>query len=198
MKLVGHIFNAIFSILAVICLVLLIVFGWSATGWKALTIPTKSMHPAIPPGSLVFVHSVPVSSLKVGDVITYTNPIMPSETISHRIIEIKSNSHGPYEFITKGDANTFADIPFGASNIIGRVVGHVPYVGSLLTKAKKPIVILPIVYGAALLIMAEEVIRMRDYMEENQRHSAKKLKTRKSIPLSSSLTSEVVDSLIID
>lgn len=150
------------AILAVCCFVYLL-FGWSGTGWRALTIPTGSMRPAIPPGSLVFVHRVPVSSLKVGDVITYTSPANPKTTLSHRIIKSYFIAGKIPAFVTKGDANKLPDQPIVGGMVLGKVVWHVPDVGWALLDAKKPIVILPIVYIAALLIMIEEVQRLRDY-----------------------------------
>ena len=58
--------NMVRRISTTMCIVILavsigayIMFGWSGSGWKALSVPTGSMRPTIPPGSLVFVHRVP-------------------------------------------------------------------------------------------------------------------------------------------
>jgi signal peptidase len=198
MKLFKKTVNAIFSAMAVIGLAILVMFSWSATGWKALVIPTKSMRPSIPPGSLVLVHSVPVSSLKIGDVITYSNPLIPTETVTHRLIAIKSNRKGSQVFITKGDANSFADVPFGKANIKGKVVWHIPYIGSWLMKAKKPLVILPIVYGAALLIMIDEIIRLRDYLKTSQPYDIRRVKWDAQLSLPDLVRTETIDKLLAD
>src|ERR1039458_10076152 len=97
------------NLLAVSCLALLF-FGTSMSGWKALAVPTASMRPAIPPGSLVLVQRVPISTLKVGDVITYINPLNPKTTLSHRIVKEYLLDGKVLAFVTKGDANKTDDI----------------------------------------------------------------------------------------
>lgn len=135
----------------------------SGFGWKALAIPTGSMRPNILPGSLVLVHRVPDSTLKVGDVITYANPMKQSDTISHRIIKIYSIDGKIPSYITKGDANPSPDQPVVAGQVEGKVVWHAKYIGNLILYSKDPIVILPIVYLAAVLIMIEEVQQLAEY-----------------------------------
>ncbi len=146
----------------VVCAGLFLSFGWSSSGWQALTVPTGSMKPGVPPGSLAFVHRVPISTLKIGDVITYTNPRSPKTTISHRIIKESKFGSLPI-FITKGDANKFADPEVVGGLVKGRVEFHVPEVGWWLLDLKKPIVILPILYVAGLLICIEETQRLSEY-----------------------------------
>jgi signal peptidase I len=155
------------AILAVCCVALL-VFGISLTGWKALSIPTGSMRPAIPPGSLVLVHRVSISSLKVGDVITYINPMNPKTTLSHRIVKKYLINNKIPAFVTKGDANKTTDVPITEGSVEGKVVMRIPKLGYWLIDAKRPIIILPIVYLAAIIVMAEEVIRLRDYFKLGQ------------------------------
>ena len=75
MKIFERITTGLSVTILAVCCVALLMFGISMTGWKALSVPTGSMRPAIPPGSLVLVHRVSISSLKVGDVITYINPL---------------------------------------------------------------------------------------------------------------------------
>jgi signal peptidase len=154
------------AIIAVSC-VAFVLFGSSASGWKALSVPTGSMQPAIQAGSLVLVRRVPASSLKLGDVITYTNPLDARKTISHRIIKMYLVGDKVRGFITKGDANQSPDIPVTSGRVIGKVVWHIPYIGYGLLAAKKPWVILPIVYLAALPIILEELKRLSDYYKRS-------------------------------
>jgi signal peptidase I len=154
-------------ILVVSCGALLL-FGWSGTGWKALIVPTASMRPAIPPGSLILTHRVSTASLEVGDIITYVNPLNPKTTISHRIIREYLIGNKVPAFITKGDANKSPDRPLTASSVVGKVIWHIPNVGSWLLFIKRPIVILPVIYLAALILMIEEVRRLSDYLKLRQ------------------------------
>jgi len=145
----------------------LLLFGWSGTGWKALIVPTGSMRPAIMPGSLVLVHHVPPASLKVGQVITYINPLDTKTTVTHRIVSLYLDDTKTV-IITKGDANKIDDVPISASSVQGKVVWHIPKLGYILLAIKKPIIILPVIYLAAIFIMTEEVIRLRNYYKLDQ------------------------------
>ncbi|HEV2412863.1 MAG TPA: signal peptidase I [Candidatus Saccharimonadales bacterium] len=161
------------TIILALCAVMFVVFGWSGSGWKTLAIPTGSMRPDIPPGSLVFVHSVPTSSLRVGDIITHMDANNPRITLSHRIVrEYWTNRGKTEEFVTKGDANRLQDGPTSSAMVIGKVGWHVPYIGWLVLNAKKPLVILPIIYLAGLLVVIEETKRLKDYYRSMQPYLA--------------------------
>lgn len=109
--------------------------------------------------------SLPHPVTLAGDVITYNNPLSPGTTISHRIVKKYLIDGTVPGFVTKGDANKVADVPIVVGNVQGKVIWHVSDVGWWLMAVKKPVVILPIVYFAALLIMIEEIVRLRDYFK---------------------------------
>ena len=79
-------------------------------GYERYVITGGSMSGSIELGSLVFEREVPVSSLEVGDVITYLPPADSGLTdlVTHRIYSIE-NSESGLLFQTKGDANGSAD-----------------------------------------------------------------------------------------
>jgi signal peptidase I len=84
----------------------------SLMGWERYVIVSGSMTGTYDRGSLVFDEVVPVQSLKVGDVITYTPPrgAGPHGLVTHRITKIgKDPKTGERVFRTKGDANKVAD-----------------------------------------------------------------------------------------
>jgi signal peptidase len=62
-------------------------------------------------GSIVFARRVPVSSLEVGDVITYTPPAGTGvrSRLTHRIVSVARTRDGERVFQTKGDANPGPD-----------------------------------------------------------------------------------------
>lgn len=172
MKALIKIFSYLGATIVVICGVAMLFFGWSATGWKALAIPTDSMRPSIPPGSLVIVHHVPAQTIRVGNVITHINPLNPRTTLTHRVVKVYlANGKVPI-FITKGDANKSDDPAVSAGQVEGLVVAHIPDGGYILLDAKKPYIILPIIYLAAILIMAEEIKRLSDYLKLTQPYKA--------------------------
>lgn len=141
---------------------------WSAFGWKALSVPTGSMRPGMPPGSLALMHRVPDSSLKVGDVITYASPLNQRITISHRIIKISRLENGAPEFITKGDSNPAPDRPVNEGLVLGQVVWHIKFIGAWLMWSKTWLGITALVYLPAALIIIEEILRLNNYYKQCQ------------------------------
>jgi signal peptidase I len=163
MKQIRRIFIGFSVALLVGCCGAIIMLNWSVSGWKALTVPTSSMSPAIQPGSLVLMHSVPNSELRVGDVITYANPQKPGTTITHRITD-KYNINGNVPaFITKGDANTSPDQPIVGGMVKGKVIWTVPIIGKWLEWTKTWAGVALLVYLPALIVMFGEAKRLVDY-----------------------------------
>lgn len=141
-----------------------LVFNKSTLGWQADSVPTGSMRPTMPPGSLVLAHRVPLSSLKVGDVITHTNPLTMRTTLTHRIVkEYKINGKIP-AFVTKGDANPSPDPAFVGGLVQGKMVWHVPFAGRALMWAHTWTGIAVLVYLPALLIMIHETRLLAAYL----------------------------------
>jgi signal peptidase len=101
-------------------------------GIQRYVIVSGSMTGTYDRGSVVFDQVVPVSELKVGDVITYKPPGDSGidHLVTHRIANITTD-HGVRVFRTKGDANQVADPwTFTLSNPTqARVIAGIPYVG---------------------------------------------------------------------
>ncbi len=75
MKTTFHNLLTLFSVLAAILLICLTVL--MAAGLRPYILTSSSMEPTIAEGSLVFAHSVPLSSLKEGDAVVYrTNGLL--------------------------------------------------------------------------------------------------------------------------
>src|SRR5215475_949591 len=83
----------------------------AALGYQRYVIVSGSMTGTYDRGSIVFDREVPVSDLKVGDVITYEPPAGASseKLVTHRIFRISENGKGERVFRSKGDANESAD-----------------------------------------------------------------------------------------
>ena len=100
----------------------------SAFGLQRYVITGGSMEGSISVGSVVFAEVVPVSDLRVGDVITYMPPPDSGldNLVTHRIVSIESGV-----FVTKGDANPNKDPwSFKLSQATqARVVYDAPYIG---------------------------------------------------------------------
>jgi signal peptidase I len=105
-------------------------------GYQRYVITSGSMTGTYDRGSVVFDDVVPVSDLRVGDVITYTPPpgSGPKGLVTHRIAWIGSDQLGRRVLRTKGDANEAVD-PWSFTldgETQARVAFHVPYVGYVL------------------------------------------------------------------
>ena len=123
-------------------------------GYSALSVLSRSMQSEIPQGSLVITHQINPGSIKVGDAITYM--VSPTTSVTHQVIAIYSNYQNkgmPY-FQTKGVDNSAPDKELvAASNVLGKVIWHVPYVGRIAKTAGNnalQIFIALIVLGALL------------------------------------------------
>lgn len=140
----------------VLIALLLIVSVLPITGnYKIMTVISGSMAPAIKAGSVVVVK--PVQDYKIGDVITF-GPISKTKApTSHRIYDIKVVDGQPV-YITKGDVNNAPDQrEIKGSDILGKVLFSVPYVGYAVDFAKKPLGFALIIIVPAAIIIFDEI-----------------------------------------
>jgi signal peptidase I len=138
-----------------------IVFGLTALfvamfsmGYRTYAITGGSMEGAIARGSLIVDEVVPVSWLKVGDIITYCPPEQ-TKLVTHRIVSIEQDKAGETVFHTKGDANEAVD-PWTFTldqDRQARCVFHVRYLGYVLVTLGTP-VMRSIVLGLLALLLA--------------------------------------------
>jgi signal peptidase len=113
--------------------IIAVLLGPTLLGMQRYVITSGSMTGTYDRGSIVFDRTVPVTSLKAGDPITFQPPGM-HELVTHRIVAVGTTPSGQPAFRTKGDANTVVDpwtfTPNGAK--LPRVSGSVPYVGYVI------------------------------------------------------------------
>ena len=139
--------RAVSSILfyGALALVILVAFVYSAgpgevkslMGYSYFTVMTPSMRSSIPPGSFIVTKKTEASELQIGDVITFFASGI-DETVTHRIVEVIPDSE--LQFRTKGDDNHEPDSePVPGSRVIGKVVFHVKYLGSVMLLLKQHI-----------------------------------------------------------
>ena len=125
------IWNVVSRILvALVVLLAIALVGVRLVGIKTYAVVSGSMEPTYPTGSLLYVKSIDVKELKVGDAITF---MVDEDTVAtHRIIEIipDEEDSSVLRFRTQGDANETADgTPVHYKNIIGKPVFAIPYLG---------------------------------------------------------------------
>jgi signal peptidase len=118
---------------------------------------TASMTPAIAPGDVVIVDSVPARDVAVGDVIVFEQRAGDAIPITHRVIGVERTAGAPPAFQTKGDANEDADLNLVTPDrLIGRVVFSIPLIGHVIQFVGTPagfvaLVVLPL----GLLVVSE-------------------------------------------
>ena len=125
-------------------------------GYQRYVITSGSMSGTYDRGSLIYDETVPTSSLKVGDIITYTPPAghTRTERLTHRIYSIKVLNNGTRQYRTKGDANTAPDPwTFSLPNATqARVVFGIPYLGYIFALLSIPLVRILVLGIPALLV----------------------------------------------
>lgn len=132
-------------------------------------VQSGSMEPSIKTGALVIIK--PSDTYSVGDVIMFGEDTKTKVPTTHRIITDEVRS-GVFYYTTKGDANEDPDTQVVAqSEVIGKVLFSIPFLGYVLDFAKKPL-------GFALLIGVPAVIVIFDEAGNIWRET-KKLKMKK-------------------
>jgi signal peptidase I len=97
-------------------------------GVRPALVSGVSMEPNLVLGDIVVTRSVPVETLKAGDIVRYQSGAVP---VLHRIIEVRRGPDGQRVFITQGDNNNFGDAPVPASAVSGKVILTIPKLGRI-------------------------------------------------------------------
>jgi signal peptidase I len=106
--------------------------GLTAVGYKPVAVYSGSMRPTIPVGGLVLDRAIPSKDVRVGDVITFSDPYVKGRLVTHRVIDILQTPHG-LAYRTKGDANPGRDPwTIRLTGQVGRVSLGVPVAGYIL------------------------------------------------------------------
>ena len=122
-------------------------------GYEVFHIVSGSMEPSIPVGSVIYVEPIAPDAVIRGDIIAFNSG---DSVIAHRVV---TNQVVEGYYTTKGDANDGEDLSdVKYSQLIGRVVYHIPILGQLLmilgTTVGKVYVICFAACGALLNIIA--------------------------------------------
>jgi len=132
------------------------------------------MEPAVKAGSLVIVK--PSEIYRVGNVIMFGKDTKTQLPTTHRIVADEVRS-GVFYYTTKGDANEDPDPQqIAQSEVVGKVLFSIPYLGYVLDFAKKPLGFALLIGVPAAIVVFDEGaniwrearrIRMKKNEEEN-------------------------------
>lgn len=123
-------------------------------GFRPVAVYSGSMVPTLRIGSVAVDRPVAASSVRVGDVITFSDPYVPGRLVTHRVIRIFHTPKGD-AYRTKGDANTSRDPwTIRLPDRVGRVQFSIPGVGYVLWYAHTREVRTALIALMAVLILA--------------------------------------------
>lgn len=136
-------------------------------GIGVATVLSGSMEPNISKGDLIVVKEE--KQYQINDIIVYNDG---GSYVCHRIVDMGDM------VITQGDANNIADEPIEYSTIRGKVILHIPMVGSIVNVVKSPIATIVIIALAILLTEKSFQNDVSDKQKEIERikEEIKKLK----------------------
>jgi signal peptidase len=132
------------------------VVGYAAllvAGFRPVAVYSGSMVPTLRVGSIAIDRPVAASSVRVGDVITFSDPYVANRLVTHRVVRIFQTSKG-VAYRTKGDANPARDPwTIRLPDRVGRVQFSIPVAGYVLWYAHTREVRTALIAVAALLAL---------------------------------------------
>lgn len=146
-------------------------------GYRFMTVLTNSMAPnpekpeltdGFTSGAIIIIQQVNPEGLKEGDIITFYPVAGNTEAyLTHRVIKTMEELEGEKgTFIqTQGDANTGADIPIKGSQVVGKVILAIPFIGSFLDFVRTNLVVVAIFIATlfGFFITLKYYFSMKDY-----------------------------------
>lgn len=159
-------------LVALVVLLAIALVGVRLVGIKTYAVVSGSMEPTYPTGSLLYVKSIDIKELKVGDAITF---MADEDTVAtHRIIEIipDEEDSSVLRFRTQGDANETADgTPVHYKNIIGKPMFAIPYLGYFAHFVQNPPGLYLAIGFAVVLVL---LVFLPDMLEDDEGKNKKK------------------------
>jgi signal peptidase I len=127
--------------------------GLIVAGYRPVAVYSGSMAPTIAVGALALDRPIDAGQVKVGDVITFSDPYLRGRLVTHRVVQILHTKEGR-AYHTKGDANPSRDPwTIRLTGQVGRVAFDVPLAGYALTYAHTREVRGTLIFVAAVLVL---------------------------------------------
>lgn len=147
----------------------------SVGGVFPMIVLTDSMYPVIESGDLILCHTLEAEEVKVGDVITFYDPMgNGTSVVTHRVLEIVDDN-GEIAFRTKGDNNNAEDTALvPAENLIGIYKSRIPKVGHVAMFMQTTPGLIVCCVCPILLLVGYDVLR-RKKLEKNQKQDTDEL-----------------------
>lgn len=141
----------------------------SLGGMFPMIVLTDSMYPEIESGDLILCHTLEAEEVKVGDVITFYDPMgNGTSVVTHRVLEIKDKDGRP-QFITKGDNNNVEDqVPVEAEDLIGIYQKRIPKAGNVAMFMQTTPGLIVCVVCPIILLVGYDMLRRKKYEKAKQ------------------------------
>ena len=141
----------------------------SIGGVFPMIVLTDSMYPVIESGDLIICHTLEAEDVKVGDVITFYDPMgNGTSVVTHRVLEI-SEKDGRPQFVTKGDNNNVEDqVPVDAEDLIGIYQKRIPKAGNVAMFMQTTPGLIVCVVCPIILLVGYDMLRRRKYEKTKQ------------------------------
>lgn len=120
-------------------------------GYGAAVVLSGSMEPELSTGDLIIVKELESYQYSVNEVVVFQDP---ASLVVHRIVQKDGKM-----LVTKGDANDAFDEPINVSDVKGKVIFKLPFVGTIINFLKTPVGTALIIIAAILLL---EIPRRRE------------------------------------
>lgn len=157
-------YNFLFAILMIIAAFIILTSYNVIKGYEFYVVMSGSMEPKIHTGSIVSVKTA--NQYNKGDIITIKMKNDPSQTYTHRIVDINETSDG-ITYTTKGDANEDTDPDVASqTNVIGKVVFSMPLIGYATHFSKQPAGFILMIVAPTIIIISSELNTIKDFVKE--------------------------------
>ena len=121
-------------------------------------------------GDLIFVGKTEADELEVGNVITFMDGDV---VVTHRIVEITTDSDGKLLFTTKGDANNAEDLrPVSEDNLVGIYKSRIAGVGNFALFLQTPMGMVLFIALPLLAFVIYDILRRRHYAAKDDKRTA--------------------------
>ena len=134
--------------------------GPALVGMRSFAVLSGSMEPVLSTGDVVVVQPVTPRAVRVGDIVTFTDPQRRERRITHRVRSVHITGERA-RFVTKGDANDSAERwQMDADGKLGRAVYRIPAVGYAFARLGDPPARIAFVVVPAVLLAILELVRI--------------------------------------
>lgn len=179
----GSLFNRLFSTIGNLILVLLLAVMAlvsiflilnrtsesvpQVAGYQFYIIKSAAMSPEITDGSLALGRDTDPALITAGDIITFFSQDEPGSITAARVIEV-SRQDG-LKMLTTGESIS-APVPrqVSADDVIGRVIGSVPYIGHLIDYAQTLEGLILLIFVPGILIIVFQMSKIIKYFTRDK------------------------------